>query len=217
MSDEFDRLEFVKSNLQEGHFINRKNVYEGGGNIVSEYPITVAFDGEIGVDEGGVHRDMFSAFWSEAYCSLFEGSTLLTPMIHPQTELSHLPIVGRILSHGYLVDGTLPIRIALPTMTAILLGQPKSQPGSVLLETFLERETLNRALSHSKEKAFPPELQEELMTILSRFGCRVPPTPSTMMSVIEQVATYEFLTKPAAGIAMMHSGIPLNHKLFLDT
>ena len=166
-TDEHDRLEFVKSNLQEGltHFIDRKNdvidLYLEG-SIVGEYPITGAFDGEIGVDDGGVQRDMFSAFCSEAYSSLFEGSTLLTLMVHPQTELSHLPIVGRILSQGYLVDSTLPIQIAPPTMTAILLGLPKSQPGSVLLETFfdftsnVERESLNRALSYFKEKAFPP-------------------------------------------------------------
>ncbi len=49
-------------------------------------------------------------------------------------------------------------------------------------------------------------VQEELMTCLSRFGCRVVPA-----QVIEQTA---FLTKPAAGIALIHSGIPDSHRQF---
>ena len=81
----------------------------------------------------------------------------------------------------------------------------------------LERLTFKRALSYTKEHSFPSSLQEELMTTLSRFGCRLLPTPSTLLNVIEQVARYEFLTKPAAGIAMINSGVPLPHKQFWST
>ena len=29
---------------------------------------------------------MFSGFWEQAYVQLFEGATILTPLIHPQTD-----------------------------------------------------------------------------------------------------------------------------------
>ena len=49
------------------------------------------------------------------------------------------------------------------------------------------------------------------MNTLSRFGCRQIPKPSNLVDLIEQVARYEFCT---AAIALLHSGIPLNHATF---
>ncbi len=124
------------------------------------------------------------------------------------------------LSHGYLVTGILPIRIALPTLAAMLLGPSVSLPPNTLLDSFLdyitpfERDTLKRALLQSKCEVFPSELHDELTSTLAQFGCRVLPTPSNLMSAIQQVARYEFLTKPAAVIALINSGIPINHRAF---
>ena len=228
-ADDMERLKYLKSiNAVEGrvHIITRQNLYEDvidlyrEGEVVGEYPITISFLGEIGVDDGGVHRDMYSGFWSTAYTTLFEGSTLLTPMIHPQVEFSHLPIVGRIISHGYLVAGILPVRIAFPTLVAIILGPAVAVSRGILLDTFLEyissveRKTFKHALACSSSGVFSPELRGDLMSTLSRFGCRILPAPSNLLNVIEQAAKFEFVSKPAAGIAMMNSGIPLHHKPF---
>ncbi len=49
------------------------------------------------------------------------------------------------------------------------------------------------------------------MTCLSRFGCRVVLT-STLMDVIEQTSRCDFISKPAAGIALIYSGIPDRHR-----
>ena len=87
-----------------------------------------------------------------------EGATVLTPMIHPQMDMSVFPIIGRILSHGYLVAGILPTRIALPTLMCMLLGAATTVATSTLLDTFLdfisasERQTFKMALSFNKEK-----------------------------------------------------------------
>ena len=153
------------------HSIERMNVYEDvldlyqEGSIVGECPIFIDFKGELAIDEGGVQRDMYSAFWEQAYKKLFEGATVLTPMIHPQMDMSVFPILGRILSHGYLVAGILPTRIALPTLMSMLLGPATTVAVDTLLDTFLEfisaseRQTFKLALSFKKEKAFPPYLQ----------------------------------------------------------
>ena len=220
------QLHMASVNAIPGNFrtIERSNVYEDvidvyrEGDIVGEYPIYIEFKGEMAVDEGGVQREMFSAFWEKAYSTLFEGASLLTPMNHPQMDMSIFPIIGRILSHGYLVAGVLPIRIALPTLTCMLLGPTAVITRDVLLDTFLdfisatERAVFKRALLFEAEKVYPTDMQEELMGTLAGFGCRVLPKPSTLTTVIEQVARYEFMSKPAASIALVFSGIPLTHK-----
>jgi hypothetical protein len=91
----------------------------------------------------------------------------------------------------------------------------------VLLDTFLdfisatERATFQKALLFETEKVYPTDIQEDLMATLAGFGCRVLPKPSTLTTVIEQVARYEFMSKPAASvsIALVFSGTPpLTHK-----
>ena len=47
-------------------------------------------------------------------------------------------------------------------------------------------------------------------------SCRLVPTPSSLISVIEQAARYEFCLKPAAPLATLHFGIPSCHKAFWD-
>ena len=67
-----------------------------------EYPLRISFVGEQAIDTGGVLRDMLSAFWEEAYLKHFDGAGLLTPIVHAQIDLSPLPILGSVLSHGYV-------------------------------------------------------------------------------------------------------------------
>ena len=219
-------MEEIQAAFGKEHSIERTKVYQDvlnlyrGNKIVNECPIYITFKGERGIDSGGVQRDMFSSFWEAAYNMLFEGSNLLTPMIHPQTDLAVFPTIGRILSHGYLVTGILPVRIALPTLISMLLGPAISISKEVLLDTFLdfvsaeERKTMQEALAYNEKDEFPSHLQEDLEKVLANFACRLLPKPSALPSVIEQVARYEFISKPAAAISMIYSGIPENHREF---
>ena len=58
-------------------------LYRTEKSILNEYPLCIAFDRERAIDLGGVSRDMFTAFFDEAYNQLFDGCTLLTPAVHP--------------------------------------------------------------------------------------------------------------------------------------
>lgn len=40
-------------------------------SIVLEYPLYIKFSGEMEVDEGGVQRDIFIAFWKDITVSIF--------------------------------------------------------------------------------------------------------------------------------------------------
>lgn len=224
---ERERLVYMKSvNAVKGciRVIDRDNLYEDVidvyrcGDIVGECPIQIKFSGEGALDYGGVQRDMFSAFWEEAYSKFFEGATLLIPMFHPHMDMKIYPILGRILSHGYLVAGHLPVRIALPTLINMLLG-PKNVSSQILLEAFLdyisdaERAVFKEALLNKGDR-FPCSIQQTLLSILSRFGCRQLPTPMNLMSCIQHIAEYEFITRPAAAIFSVYSGIPISHQEF---
>ena len=146
------------------------------------------FKDEASIDAGGVQRDMLLGFWEVAYKKLFEDSSLLTPMVHPQIDLTLFPILGRILSHGYLVTGFLPTRIALPTLLSILLGPPVKIRNNIITEVLLDfvtdnnRKIIKEALAVNVE-SFPPNVMQDLIGILANFGCRSRPKPSTLTSI----------------------------------
>lgn len=97
-------------------------VYSTDPNIVQQFPLSVKFQGEAGLDFGGVGRDFFSAFWEQAYKRMFDGAALLTPVSHADVDMSHFDILRRVLSHGYLCCGFLPTRIAYPVLAAVIFG-----------------------------------------------------------------------------------------------
>lgn len=55
----------------------------------------MGYEGESGIDDGGITRDMYAAFWEKAYNDWFDGATLLVPLIHPATDLSVFPTLGK--------------------------------------------------------------------------------------------------------------------------
>ena len=99
----------------------------------------------------------FSGFWNEAYKLFFDGSSLLVPVLHPNVDMLSLPKLGTILSHGYLLTGFLPTRIAFPALASILLGPEVKMSSKILVETFAsslssyEAALIKEALSFSSE------------------------------------------------------------------
>jgi len=47
------------------------------GDVVAEYPIMIKHRNEQAIDDGGVQRDMYSAFREEAFSKHFEGATII--------------------------------------------------------------------------------------------------------------------------------------------
>ena len=188
------------------------------GDVVYEYPFFVKYKDENAVDDGGVQRDMFSAFWVDAYIHLFKGAKTLIPMVQPGIDIATFSTLGRIISHGYLACGFLPVRIALPSLIAMLLGSSVMISSSIVIESFseyvseVERHKLKMALASSLPLS--PSMAEDLNGILSKFGCRQIPNHLNLPNLIEDVARYEFCVKPAAALALIHAGIPHIHQFF---
>ena len=51
--------------------------------------------------------------------------------------MSVLPLIGTILSHGYMVGGFLPIRVALPCLNGILPGPSVAISPQIMCEELL--------------------------------------------------------------------------------
>ena len=225
-----ERLDFMTSigaKAGEKHTVHRDTIYNDViklyqcGEIIMECPISIVYESEVAIDEGGVTRDMYSTFLEEAYSHLFDGATILTPLVHAQTDMGVFPILGKVISHGYLVSGYLPVRISLPSLILMLLGPSASIPRSILLDALMdyvsenEREKLKSALQCKNTSTFPTlEMKTDIISVLSRLGCREMPTPQNLAEIVVSVATYEFCNKPAAATTMIYCGIPDKHKQF---
>ena len=106
-------------------------------DVLPYFPLRIHFVNERAVDCGGVCRDMLSGFWEEALGQHFDGSSLLTPVIHAQTNMSDFIVLGTILSHGYLLEGYLPVRVSYLSLAKMLLG-PVAVPENMLASSFAD-------------------------------------------------------------------------------
>ena len=150
---------------------------------------------------------------------MFDGSTLLNPVVNPSVNVADFRIIGFIFSHAYLVSGMLPDRVAFPCLASISLGQV-TIPDSVLIDTYVfslcdyDTQVVQKALQLSE---YPYHLQNNLLTLLSSHGCKTLPNPSNIRSLLLQSVRYIFLLQPAAALAMLHQGIPKEHDSFWNT
>lgn len=188
-----------------------------------ENPFRVRFKKEKAFDLGGVTRDLFSAFFCEAYRTLFDGSTYYFPAVHAAVDMKDMSTLGRVISHMYLIAGIIPDRIAFPCLAAIFLGPsnvPSNVPDQLLQDYFVgclsthETSTLQRALN---TQHFTPELQCELVSILGVHGCRSIPRPSNLKKLMVEAARYTFFMKPAASLQAINAGIPSEHRPFWNS
>ncbi len=221
MSDSFKR----KLGLSSGHiriqrasiFSDAISTYSTKPKLTNQFPLAVRFEGEEGVDFGGLCRDFFSGFWEEAYMKLFDGAALLTPVCHADVDVSQFAVLGQILSHGYLCCGFLPTRIAFPVLAFVLLGLSATISQETMVNSLsdflcqVDRKTMAESL---KAKAFTPAMKTNLINILARFGCRDMPTPQNLGHLVYVVAQHQFRLLPFAAISTINSGIPDKHRPF---
>lgn len=213
----------VTHSIRRSHiFDDIIELYESNPSIVKEFPFTVKFKDERAVDAGGVARDALSAFWEHAYLTMFDGGSLLIPAVHHKVDMNKFPILGKIISHGYLVCGHFPLRIAFPIIASSLLGPHVNIPDYIILESFVdylvqyEGQTLKKAFQAAAvcPNQFSQQLSSELMSLLSRHGCVEVPRPANIKSLVTQVARHEFTVKVLAATHSIHSGLPQDHQLF---
>ena len=192
-------------------------------DTLSKYPFRIRFVGEKGVDLGGVCRDAFTAFYDVAYRKYFDGSTLVTPAIHPGTDITALKTLGCIVSHAYLTCGILPVRVAFPCLAQMLLPHDGlTIPDEVYVQTFFDslsvhdQGVLKAAYEEIKQKrpSFSEGVKSSLQVVLSLYGCRELPHPDNLQRISLQIAKFQFQLQPSAAISAVKSGIAVQHAPF---
>ena len=139
-------LDVLDTHHGQPHSIRRDHVYddciklysENLEHILKEFPFRVSYVGEQAIDTGGVSRDMYSAFLDSAYINVFDGGNILVPAVHPGADMTNLPILGAILSHGFLSSSFLPIRLAFPVIASVLLGLSVEVPDVIIMDSFVD-------------------------------------------------------------------------------
>ena len=187
--------------------------------LFGEFPLRIKYKFEDAIDTGGVCRDIFSAFWEEAYIE-FEGERLVIPSVRPGVDMAKFKLVGTILVHGFMVCGFLPIRLAFPVVAAVLLGPDVVIPDNILMESFIdylachESEVLHNAVLQVKAgNSLTPGIKCSLVDLLSRFGCTEMPSVTNLLQLIASVAQHLFMEKAFSTLHTMWAGVPV---CFLD-
>jgi len=117
---------------------------------------------------------------------------LVTPAIHPGTNFSLYPVVGKIVSHGYLTAGCLPVRICFPVLAKFLFPRHSfSEFPEAYIQTFIESlslydaDIIRKAFTLSEKKLpFSRDVELGLGNIMSFYHCREIPTPESLERVI---------------------------------
>lgn len=188
-------------------------------DILEEYPFRVRYEKERAIDTGGVCRDLFSAFWEEAYLKNFDGETLIVPAIHPNTDMASFPILGTVLAHGFMVCGYLPVRVAFPVLAAALCGPSVHIPDAIIIESFIDHLTTHESSvlrNLIEQKSFSCQTQTQLINILSRLGCTEVPSPSNIKQLVLRVARHLFLGKPLGALYALNSGVLIPYHSFTE-
>ena len=191
--------------------------------ILKDFPFRVQYENERAIDTGGVCRDLFSAFWEKSYVKNFDGEKLLVPAVHPNTNMAVLRLLGTILSHGFMVCGFLPIRIAFPVIAAVLFGPETEFPNNVIVDSFIdylasyESSLISQALREVENgNELTNTLQAQVLSVLSRMGCVQVPTKNNLQKVVISTARHQFLGKPLGMLYTIHSGVPKPFRSFFE-
>ena len=68
----------------------------------------------------------------------FSKGRKLIPMIHPGLDIAIFPVIGWIISHGYLACGILPVCISSPSLITMILGPSVPIPADIIVDSFTD-------------------------------------------------------------------------------
>ena len=182
-----------------------------------ECPIRFKYENELAVDAGGVSRDVYGTFWDKVYEKFFDGVSCVIPAMNPSIEMDLFHVIGRILSHGYLAIGFLPVRVSFASLCTMLLGNEVVIPDSILIDSFVnyvsnrEAAILQTALS---SLSFSRNVVAKLADLLGAYNCFQVPCCGNLKDLLCKIAKCELIQKPLALLLMIHSGVTAEHSQF---
>ena len=127
--------EWNKLEDDEEFIVSRENIFQDMINIYRNRSITKLKIHILFYDEtasgNGVTRDAISLFYNTLY-SMFEGANEKVPL--PNIETEELEIVGKLITHAFLIHGIFPVQICKSSLLNVLYGESDRE---ILLVSFL--------------------------------------------------------------------------------
>eukprot|EP00112_Aurelia_sp_Birch-Aquarium-sp1_P016971 Seg3891.2 transcript_id=Seg3891.2/GoldUCD/mRNA.D3Y31 product="E3 ubiquitin-protein ligase TOM1-like" protein_id=Seg3891.2/GoldUCD/D3Y31 len=169
----------------------------------------VRFEGETGDDFDGLTREFFSIFWSD-FTQKLPGNARRYFAVDPCSVMSidDLKAVGRILVHGFLLTGYLPIYINHSLLYKVLTGNEPSleycRENFLLALDEMDKSLIDQATT---TEAFSDDIKNRLAAVLCNFGVRVLPSEKSLPGVLMSLGHYIAIIKPHFYIASMHTAI----------
>lgn len=200
-------LEMLKSN--KAVLLHRSNMVKDMMELYQDEEtvkckLVVRFKDEEAVGDGVV-REMFSLFWEQMLSKTFHGDTEFSLLMSPHMKPSDYVIMGRIITHQYVLCGTFPVRIAQASIQQALFGTVSEKCLMASFQFFLppkQRELVKQALDG--KQPFP---QDELIELFQDFSVSQLPSASNIRHLVLEVATAEFITKPYLALMKMRQGM----------
>ena len=138
------------------------------------------------------------------------------PAIIPNTNMSTLPLLGKILAHGYIVVNYLPIHVAFLVLSTVLCSPAEEITDSVLVQSFIDYISLHEGSVLRSVTKGEMLSTNEVINVLRRLGCTNIPTRYNIKELILKVANHQLLIKPLAAIYSIRTGVPGVYKAFWE-
>ncbi|KAK3754730.1 hypothetical protein QZH41_019376 [Actinostola sp. cb2023] len=216
---EQQRLEIVQSleedgaakivNLQRWNIVSElMNLYENDKEIV-ENIMTFRLEGEMASDLGGVSREVYSSFWKEGCAQFCEGNETIFVPRHSGLSKGEYITLGKIIGHGYVLTGFFPVMLSQSYMQSVLIGEETVSDDFVMTDFInylspYEANTLQHILTSPKLEVDDIDFVIELE---DRYGMRIPPNPSNIRNIVQQMARSELLEMPMFTMKYLKRGM----------
>ena len=151
---------------------------------------------EMGVDSGGVLRDVLSEFWETFYQKNTMGSSVKVPITTHQMQKGEWEAVAKVLIIGYKQEGYFPInlsRVFLERCISMLAHSDKE----VLAEFLATLPEMDKEVCEMALKDYDTVDEDELMEIFSTYEARVLPRRETIEQILGEISHLTIFQKPA--------------------
>ena len=170
-----------------------------GNGIRSRYSVQMVLpDGnlEVAEDGGGVFRDFLVEFWGTFKKRYTEGCSVCVPYINQLMGEREWKAMAKLFVIGYRQEGYLPIFLA-PAFMLVVLSEDKPSD-EVLMSSFLSFvEDIDGTVLREGLKDFDTADHDEILSILSSYGCRTQITETNVKQVILQIAHKTLIQAPS--------------------
>ena len=174
-------------------------------------PLMVMFEDEIGVDQGGVTKELFSLFWELVMAMFFRGRERFIPYISTakrHTARTTFPVLGKIMAHMWVLLGFFPLQLAKSCVLA--MSDPDLDiPSDILLEDYLsfipeaEAILLQRCLQSS---SWTESDKRRLIRFFELNQMTVMPSPDNVKEYLLNIAQTHLLDSCQTFVQLMKKG-----------